>query len=417
MTGDGRRDLISIVSEMPDGYKLLIQAQRPDGTLSPPEIHTLPEPIFDGCRWLKIGDINGDGIQDPIVVRGRSMFALLSGPNASKTWSMLYSTILGIDAPPTIGDLNNDGHVDIAFHLSNYGLQTIPEGFDFRSRIVMLIGDGEGGFQIREKVTYGQDPHDVERASGFAIGDLNNDGRMDLALGSQRFDYWGQRWDYSVRVYRQTLDSGFGEPIDQSSDPFSLRVVTGDFNADGRTDLGITNDTVEPLKSKISLFQQLASGEISTTPVERAITLYAEDLDVVDLNQDRKPDLLAAHVGARAVGFFLSGSNSLGNETLINFSYGDWFIGETSQAAGDLDGDNCPEVAIAMRYDGLLVTKGSGCQQRIHSMSQPLPARQILNGASTPADELMGTSRTLTSQRASAPLRQRARMTINTPRR
>lgn len=377
VTGDGRKDLVSILTGLPDGYKVVVQAQSSDGILRPAETYTLPEPLFEGCRWLKIGDLNGDGIQDPIVVRARTMFALLSQPSKQKSWAPLYSTPFAIDTPPIIDDLNNDGFVDIALHLSNSGLIDPPDGFDIRNRLVFLLNDGSGHFRTMEKPTYGVERYDVENATGMTIGDFNNDGFKDVALRSKQFDYWGQHWNHGTRIYRQNFNGIFSDSIEQSADPFADKLISGDFNGDGLMDLGITNDVVVPLESKISMFFQLGDGNLSTAAVEKRIGLYPTDLDITDLDQDGKQDILVAHLGSRAISYFLLEQGILSEERTQNFSYGDDFVDQTSQAAGDLDGDGCPEVAVAMRYDGLLVMKGNGCSPKVHRTSGPMPALPI----------------------------------------
>ena len=73
-----------------------------------------------------------------------------------------------------IGDLNGDGHPDLA--VANIGSSTVS----------VLLGIGGGGFSLRAEFPAGSNPNSV------AIGDLNGDGHPDLAVANLNSEHPGR---------------------------------------------------------------------------------------------------------------------------------------------------------------------------------------------------------------------------------
>ena len=65
-----------------------------------------------------------------------------------------------------VGDFNSDGKPDLAF----YGTP---------AELVVMFNDGGGGFHDAKRINSGEA---VESGTALAVGDLNRDGRADLAL-------------------------------------------------------------------------------------------------------------------------------------------------------------------------------------------------------------------------------------------
>src|SRR5207245_11812489 len=70
-----------------------------------------------------------------------------------------------------VGDLNGDGRPDLA--VANYGSYPTWEG-----TVSVLLGIGDGTFQAAQSFAAGTNPYFL------AMGDLNGDGRLDLAVAN-----------------------------------------------------------------------------------------------------------------------------------------------------------------------------------------------------------------------------------------
>ncbi len=392
VTGDGRTDAISVLTNMPDGYQIIIYAQTPSGTFSASQTYVLPAPIHEGPRWLRIADINRDGVQDVIAIRWQSVNVLLSQPDGSKSWRTHPVGYLGMDVAPVVADMDRDGNQDVVAHLSSWG-SAVNQNTDNRSRIVIYFGDGAGGFSRQQTTyTYGVDPSDVERANGLATGDMDGDGDSDVGLSVRQFDHWGQRWSYTTDVFLYDRATGFTSPTNISHDPRAQYLAIGDFNGDRRDDLAISNDEITPLETKIYIHHQRPDGSLSTAPVVKSTYLDATDLDAADLDGDGDTDLLVGHSSQSRVGYYLQSGGVLQDEAYRqSITFRGPSMGSTSQASGDLDGDGCPDVAVAARFDGLWLIRGAGCTLRRRitgGRSQPL-LRQVSTALQSPPSSVI----------------------------
>src|SRR5436309_901487 len=93
--------------------------------------------------------------------------------------------------------------------------------------VSVLLGNGDGSFRAHTDFETGSYPYSV------AMGDLNGDGKPDLAVANT-----GSR---SVSVLLGNGDGTFGARTDFGTwtDPYSVAI--GDLNGDGKSDLSVGN--------------------------------------------------------------------------------------------------------------------------------------------------------------------------------
>jgi FG-GAP-like repeat/FG-GAP repeat/PASTA domain len=178
-----------------------------------------------------------------------------------------------------IGDLNGDGRPELA--IGNYG-------FDEPGRTVsVFLNRGDGRFQAKLDYETGSRPGSV------AIGDLNGDGKLDLATANG--------WDDSISVLINNGDGSLLAKHDYGTGPTPTSVAIVDLNGDGKRDLATANfdrNTVSVLANRgDGSFQAKLDYETGDGPSSVAIG---------DLNSDGKPDLATANSDVDTVSVLLN---------------------------------------------------------------------------------------------------------------
>jgi hypothetical protein len=219
-----------------------------------------------------------------------------------------------------LGDLNGDGRLDIA--TANY---TSP------ATVSVLLNRGDGRF-LAQRVyrTRG------EEGSSVAIGDLNGDGKPDLAAASHKTN--------AVAVLVNRGQAPFAYLGDFQTGRGPAEVGIGDLNGDGKSDLVTANDDGN------SVTVLLNHGDGSFAP-RRDYRTGSEStpgsLVVTDLNGDRTLDLATANF-ADTVSVFLNNGDGTFRPRRDNRAGS----GPRSIAVGYLNRDRKPDLVTANTNTG-----------------------------------------------------------------
>jgi hypothetical protein len=235
-----------------------------------------------------------------------------------------------------VGDLDGDGKSDLV--VANFDANTVSV-YRNTSMSGSIVA---GSFAAKVDFTTGTGPVSV------AIGDLDGDGKLDLAVAN-----YGSN---SVSVIRNLSSSGsivlgsFAAKVDFTTGTNPQSVALGDLDGDGKPDLAVANlisNTVSVIRN-LSMSGSINSGSFAAK-VDFTTGINPYSVALGDLDGDGKPELAVANNASVTVSVFrnttISGSIGAGSfAAKVDFATG---FGPRSVAMGDLDGDGKPDLAVA----------------------------------------------------------------------
>jgi hypothetical protein len=244
-----------------------------------------------------------------------------------------------------VGDLNRDGKLDLAVSShDSYG-------------VILLLGDGRGGLAVAPispiMMKLGQHPH----THGLAVADMNHDDKLDLIIANNADN------DVSIALgdgrgnFTRAAQSPF--PVGPSPYPFAV----GDVNNDGWMDIVATASATGPSR-RVQL------------PLSRALTVLLSDgkggfasrqlplrtgepwfAAISDLNGDGKADIVATHHEQNAITVMIG--NGRGGFVETQGSPFDFGLSFFHVVINDVNGDAKNDV-IATSGDSIRVMLGDG---------------------------------------------------------
>lgn len=315
--GDGKMDL-AIANR--GSATVAILFGNGDGTFQAAVTYTLNA---NGSMPVAIAaaDFNGDGKPDVVAV------------NASSGASVPGITILlnhgdgTFDSPVTIttpssgqsiavGDLNADGFLDLWIG---------APGSSF-----VMFGNGNGTFQTA--VSYATSPSGTGGGMGVAIGDVNNDGKPDLAATNNLQN--------TVGILLNTGNGQFSGLSTVSTQAGPAAMAFADFDHDGNLDMVVTNSSFNTAViwygAGDGTFQRQTFAYAGSGPVAVA---------VADFNENGTEDLVFANFAGDGVTYL----GNAGSGATYDFPTGSSkFVSPkpSGVVAVDFNGDGRPDLAV-----------------------------------------------------------------------
>ncbi|MDP2342491.1 MAG: FG-GAP-like repeat-containing protein [Deltaproteobacteria bacterium] len=290
---------------------------------------------------VAVADFNNDGKLDIAGANSTTnTLSVLLNTAAPGAGAPSFADSVSFDAGPNpfsiaAADLNGDGRADVAITIENETAVTVLMN-------TTLPGAASPSFTARVNVATPASPRAV------ALDDVDGDGRADLVVGSAG--------GVSIIVNTTTpgsLSPAFGSRDDFATQSFPGSLAIADVNGDGKPDVSCANNSPNGLAIHIN-----ATARSTAAPAYDNVDLALGDAPfgvvVADFNGDGRPDLAAVNElsDSLSVVFNIGAPGALANlENVTGIPVGD---GPVAVAAGDLNNDGRPDLAIANRLSGTI---------------------------------------------------------------
>jgi hypothetical protein len=208
--------------------------------------------------------------------------------------------------------------------------------------VSVFLNNGNGTFAAKVDYATGTNP------MGVAIGDLNGDGKADMVVSN----YNGG----NISVYINNGNGTFAAGVTYSTSGQPTGVAIGDVNGDGKSDVVVTNSS----SNLVSIFINNGNGTLATkVDYTTGSGSSPQNVAIGDFNGDGKADLATANFGGSGVSVFLNnGSGTFAAK--VDYTAGS---GTYGVAAGDLNGDGKIDLA-AVNYNAnnmsVFINNGNG---------------------------------------------------------
>lgn len=278
-----------------------------------------------GSSSMADGDIDGDGKVDLVYTIFFQNDITVKRNTTVSDFSFQPVSLAGaVQNPMAIqcADIDGDGKLDLVI--------TSPT---FNVFVVMLNTSTPGSVSFQPAVAFasGSTPR------ALATGDIDGDGKIDVVTSNEGSN--------SISVFRNTSTIGtisFETKVDYTTAASPEGVDIGDLNNDGKPDVAVVGKDAD---NALAFKNNSTPGSISLgDQVGVATGDYPWGIKIADMNNDGLKELVVSNLGPNSISVFKNNST-----TSLAFSAGESFGTYFSPRLldiGDLDADGKPDVAV-----------------------------------------------------------------------
>ena len=305
-----------------------------------------------GVGGAGVGDagVGGAGVSDAGVSDAGVSDAGVGGAPAGQAPSFAGATNYPSGGPPAqvaVGDMDGDGRLDILLTSQSNGAATVT----WQVNVLLNKGDGTFAAPVSYPVSGVDTPY-------IAVGDLNGDGKADVAITNPG----GDVGFVSVDVLLNQGDGTLGSPSHNSVPGTLQGLVIADIDGDGRNDL-VAAFNSSPINAGVAVLLNRGGGAFGVARTYFAGT-YLSGLVAGDLNHDGRIDLALVNYDSEVPG--VNGNLDVllnqggGNfAPAVSFPAGQYLM---AVAEADLNGDGQPDLAVLDSNSevSVLLNEGTG---------------------------------------------------------
>jgi hypothetical protein len=275
MNGDGHPDIVVMTEANPAAalpWQLNVLLNIGDGTFAAPASY--PASAF--APYLAVADLNGDGKPDVAITNASSdgnsfSVDVFLNQGGGTLANPIHTRILGLPQALALADIDGDGLNDLIAAFTEY-----PSD----AGVVVLLNLGGGAFAAPRAFSVGTYP------SGIVAGDLNHDGRIDLAVSNDDSEIAAGTGNLSVLLNQG--GGSFAPAVAYSAGDYLAAVAEADLNGDGQPDLAVLDSS-----SKIAVLFNRGTGSF-VGPLSYGAQHPTGEFALGDVSGDGRIDIVYA---------------------------------------------------------------------------------------------------------------------------